>query len=567
MRILLGKCSRAHTSHFQENSESLALGYLAASLRTAGCVEVSVLDGALTCLRLDQLVERIVELKPVLIGFTISDSTFLESTFECAEQLRQKGISSHIILGGYTPSFQYRETLEACSAVDSVGLFEGEQTIVELAEALEEGEDWRRVHGIAYRENGKIVTSPARPALRNLDDLPFPSRDLVPYIVTNLDDTGVISVSGSRGCYANCSFCSIRAFSDAQAGLPIRVRSVKNIVDEIEYLVGVYGRREILLVDDVFILPGPAGKRRLGEFADEFRRRKLRVMLSISERACNITNETCIQVREIGVRQVLVGVEAGSDELLDYYNKRTTTEQNRRAIELLHRFEIDPTVSFINFAPTVALGQLRQNLEFLLSLRVNFLQGLLNRFQIYPGTPLGEDILRPKKFIGEFPKYDYVAEDPRTDIVYTIVRQSCGLLLTTAFELKRVERKIRRLLFKAEDDGASSVRLRRARIQFQRLQQCIMEDAGRLFGNILDSVEAGSIKTEAEILDCVLRLRDAVRHHFSIWRSQLAFFETFHPDLPVSDRCIDSDSCPWIGGLHEGSDHARTSEQNAISHI
>jgi len=567
MRIVLAKCPRAYSSHFQENSESLALAYLAASLRRAGYREVLLLDGSLTRLSVSEIAGRIMKLGPDLVGFTISDSTFLESTFQCAAQLRRLGSRSHIILGGYTPSFQHRETLFACDAIDSVCRFEGEETIVDLARALEERRDWRKVTGIAYRGSGSVVTTPLRRALRNLDELPFPSRDNVLYVIENMPETGVVGVSGSRGCYADCSFCSIRAFYDAENGPPIRFRSPKNIADEIELLVHTYGWSEIQLVDDVFVVPGQAGMHRLTQFVEEFRRRQLRVMLSISERACNIVDETCVMLREMGVRQILIGIEAGSDDLLNYYNKRTTIRQNQHAIELLQSMEIDPAVSFINFSPATTLEQLRQNLDFLLRLRVNFLQGLLNRFQIYPGTPLGEDILRSGRFVGKFPKYDYIPDDPRTDTIYKIVSQSCGLFLTTAFELKRIERQLRRLLFKTEDEGARSVRLREARNQFQRLQQSIMEDAGRLFRYVLDSVEAGSIKSDAEVLDCVLHLRNAVRHHFGIWHSQLAFFETFHPDLSRSDRCIESDSRAWINGLHEGSDHVRTNDQNVITHI
>jgi anaerobic magnesium-protoporphyrin IX monomethyl ester cyclase len=536
MDILLAKCPRTYTSHFQENSESLALGYLAASLTNARCEAVHIVDGSLTGLSLGEILRQIMEWNPNLIGFTISDSTFLESTFQCAELLRSKGIKSHIILGGYTPSFQHREILEACPAVDSVCRFEGEQTIVELAKTLGARGDWRKVPGIAYREGKSVVTSPLRPALRNLDDLPFPSRDVVPFILSNLSETGVISVSGSRGCYADCSFCSIRSFYDAQAGPPIRLRSARSVVDEIEHLVRTYGRREILLVDDVFVLPGKAGVRRLDEFRDEFNRRDLRVMLSVSERACSLTEDVCVRLKGIGVRQVLVGVEAGSDELLDYYNKKTSIDQNRRAIELLHRFEIDPTVSFISFSPATTLPQLRQNLRFLLSLRVNFLQGLLNRYQIYPGTPLGDEILQSGKFVGTFPKYEYIPDDVRTDMVYAVVRQTCGQFLTIAFELKRIERKLRRFLFNSEASAYNSAGIRKARAQFLSLQQGIMEDAAGLFEWILDRVESTTPERDSEIEDLVTVHRALVRDTFKTWLYQLVFFERCHPDL-TGDAC------------------------------
>jgi anaerobic magnesium-protoporphyrin IX monomethyl ester cyclase len=526
MRLLLAKCPRAYASHFEENSESLALGYLTAALRAAGRT-VDVLDASLTHKSLQELIEFIATNHYDFVGFTITDSTFLESTFECINSIRQRDLGTHLTVGGYTPSFQYAETLQACPAIDSVVRFEGEQTVVDLAESIERRNDWRKIPGIAYLDEGVVKTTDPRSPPRDLDVLPFPARDCLPYIMENLPETGAISVSGSRGCYANCSFCSIRAFYDAEKTSPIRLRSVTNIVDEIEELVTKYDRREILLVDDVFVIPNKMGMQRIQDFISEFERRDLRVMLSISERVCNVTDEIFGRLRRMGVRQVLVGVEAGSDELLNYYNKKTTSVQNRQAIETLARLEIDPTVSFINFAPVTTLEQLRHNLRFLLSLRVNFLQGLLNRFQIYAGTPLGDAMLRDGRVVGNFPKYDFIADDPRADLAYKISRQSLGLFLTTAFEMKRIARKLRRCCFEAESSGSLNA-MRKARNQFLDLQQSIMWDAAGLFDAVLDFSERQTEADDGEVQEYVEETRVRVKNTFRLWCGKLAFFEQFN---------------------------------------
>jgi len=132
VRIVLAKCPRAYASHFEENSESLALAYLTASLRRAGFNDVAVLDASLTQVPLPRMIALIATQQCDLIGFTIADSTFLESTYECVTSLRQLRVRGHVVLGGYTPSFQFTDTLEACGGIDSVARFEGEQTIVEL---------------------------------------------------------------------------------------------------------------------------------------------------------------------------------------------------------------------------------------------------------------------------------------------------------------------------------------------------------------------------------------------------------------------------------------------------
>jgi anaerobic magnesium-protoporphyrin IX monomethyl ester cyclase len=526
VKILLAKCPRAYASHFEENSESLALGYLTAALRAAGR-DVDILDASLTRKSLQDVIECISKNQYDFIGFTITDSTFLESTFDCINTLRERGVQAHLAIGGYTPSFQYAETLQACPAIDSVTRFEGEQTVVDLIDCIERGSDWRSVAGIAYLQDGSVKTTNPRSPPRNLDVLPFPARDCLSHLIENLPETGAISVSGSRGCYANCSFCSIRAFYDAEKTSPIRFRSVTNIVDEIEELVAKYHWQEILLVDDVFVIPNKMGMQRIQDFINEFERRNLRVMLSISERVCNVTDEIFGQLRRMGVRQVLVGVEAGSDDLLDYYNKKTTSVQNRKAIETLARLEIDPTVSFINFAPVTTLEQLRHNLRFLLSLRVNFLQGLLNRFQIYAGTPLGDEMLRDGRVVGKFPKYDFVADDPRADVAYKISRQSLGLFLATAFEMKRIARKLRRCCFEAESNGDLNA-MRKARNQFLDLQQSIMWDAADVFEAVLDFSGSQTEADDGEVQEYIEKNRAKVRKIFRLWCGKLAFFEQFN---------------------------------------
>jgi anaerobic magnesium-protoporphyrin IX monomethyl ester cyclase len=523
--IVLCKCPRAERSHFVENCECLALGYLAATLRRDGFADTRILDGCLEHLSIHELVSRVEIQQPRLIGFTISDQTFFESTFEVVRSLRNRGVSAHVVLGGYAPSFEYEETLRVCRGIDSVVRFDGEVTLLALARALETGQDWRSIPGIVYRDGDRIRVSPPASVIRDLDELPFPARDWVPTVLDSYGETGVISLATSRGCYANCSFCSIRAFADGQGAPSLRIRSVSNVVDEIEQLVDRFGRREFVIVDDVFLYPGPRGIRRLGDFITEFERRGLRVMLAVSERASNINDDVCARFRQMGIRQVLIGVEAGSNELLKDFNKHTTVEQNEEAIATLYRHGIDPQVSFINFAPAVRMQQLRSNVAFLLRLNVNFLQGLINRFQIHAGTGLGDQMLRDPRRTGAFPRFDYVADDPLTDRVYRIIQRSCGQFLTTAFELKRIERRLRRWMFMLEEVGGAMTATERAKAEFLRLQQSIMQQAGEIFLAICDDVESGLGGGQDGLDMCVTRFRARVHGLFEAWRIQLGFFE------------------------------------------
>ena len=125
---------------------------------------------------------------------------------------------------------------------------EPEQTIFELVRALEEGtkQNFKKIRGIAFNENGKKVVTPPRPVIEDLDSLPFPARHLLPmdaYFAAAKENPlrGEISkpwatMITSRGCPHNCVFCANHNFMGRQW----RGRSPENVVDEIEQLVRTY---------------------------------------------------------------------------------------------------------------------------------------------------------------------------------------------------------------------------------------------------------------------------------------------------------------------------------------
>lgn len=527
MRILLAKCPRAYESHFCENSESLALGYLAASLRDKG-FDVDILDAALLGLSQERTISKILNREYSLMGFTIADPTYVESTTDAIKILRHNGVKSHITMGGHSPTFHHREVLQMCPGLDSISMYEGEKTIVELAKALEENQDWRVVRSLAYRDGNGARCNPLRPLIADLDTLPFSARDTVPFILEHKKEEGVVSMAGGRGCPMNCGFCSIRAFYDAPRGSWWRVRSNKNIVDEMEYLVSTYGVKEILMVDDVFIGPGDKNKHRILDLVEEIKRRHLTVMLSVAERVDNIEEALFRTLRESGVRNILLGIESGSQQLLDYFNKGITIEQIERAIETLHNLGIDITVSFINFTPLTTLEQLKENIKFFVNLDVNILQGLLNRFQYYGGTPLGEQLLSTGFVRGKFPNFSCASVDKRVDLVYEIAKKSLGTFLAIANEINKTGRALRIKTFETEYRGAPEeiVVLKKDKARHQRIVAKIVEEAANLLYDIIDFVASEDLNNVTVISKYTEKMIDTSLSTYESWLGLIQFFES-----------------------------------------
>lgn len=115
-------------------------------------------------------------------------------------------------------------------------------------------EDWRDISGIAYRQAEQVVANPLRPAIEDLDLLPFPEHSDIDY---RRQDLSTASILGSRGCPWNCSFCSIRPFYEAQGGKLRRLRSPAAVVEEMHLFHVEQGAR--IFPSKTMIFWGPVG--------------------------------------------------------------------------------------------------------------------------------------------------------------------------------------------------------------------------------------------------------------------------------------------------------------------
>ena len=149
--------------------------------------------------------------------------------------------------------------------------FEGEHTLVELADAVSMGRDWRDIQGIAYVRDQTAIATPARPLVEDLDQLPYPERNYEPDAVLG---RSIMPILASRGCARTCSFCSIHTFYRAAPGKMVRTRKPAEVVREMLMLHEERGITIFLFQDDDFPLFGPVWRRWANEFVDELHRKR-----------------------------------------------------------------------------------------------------------------------------------------------------------------------------------------------------------------------------------------------------------------------------------------------------
>lgn len=402
--------------------EYAGVAYLAAVLRTAGH-DVDILDADLAGYDPDETVTKILEKDASLIGLTMLQVA-ANPAIHIIRKIREARPDCTIAVGGHFPTFAREELLSVCPDVDFIVLGEGEGAFLEATEAVLGGADWRNIPGIAYRDGDNVCVTAVRPLIEDLDALPFQTRDTLPEVLRR---GGPASLIGSRGCYGNCSFCSVNAFYRSQPGSSWRGRSPENIGEELEWLYRRMGADIIVFNDDNFIGPGKKGKERAYEIGEEILRRGLDLKFAIPAAVNDVDKELFGHLKRAGLRSVFLGVESMNQKDLKLYNKHTTVEQNEEAMRTLEELGVFYQIGFILLNPHSSLEDAKHNLSVIRSkiLKNDYCgtQVFTGDLRILAGTAL-ERLFKDEGFVHkERFHYTYTIPDQAVEQLREIIDQ------------------------------------------------------------------------------------------------------------------------------------------------
>jgi len=265
-----------------------------------------------------------------------------DAAFRMISLAKTRGIKVLVCSSDSTDRFD----LYLDAGADMILMGEGEQTLCELADALERDvKDFSFIPGIAFREGGKTIRTRPRELIRNLDDLPLPAWDLIdmePYREMWMKSTGYFSMNmcTTRGCPFKCNWCAKPIY-----GSRYHSRSPAHVVREIAFLKDKYRIDHIWFCDDIFGLkPGW-----IREFAQLVRERKLNFRFKIQARADLLLRENDMaELRSAGCENIWMGAESGSQRILDAMDKGITVEQIYQATRMAKENGILPSL-FIQF--------------------------------------------------------------------------------------------------------------------------------------------------------------------------------------------------------------------------
>jgi radical SAM superfamily enzyme YgiQ (UPF0313 family) len=377
------------------------LGILASCLKRAGH-EVEGLDINAHRYTQAEVVERLAKAEYDLVGMGGLVTTY-RTMIWFAEACKEIHPDRPVILGGNAVTPMPAMIMQHTKA-DIACVGEGEQTIVDVADALQEKRPLDGIPGIWFRRaDGQIVRNPPRPIIKDLDTIPWADRDVFPSALyagntvgsknrrkwldgDKVEDTVATKsflVRVSRGCPYRCKFC----YHDFM-GEGFRVRSPEEVVREMESLAARFGINYFGIGDDMATF----NRKKFGRICELIREKKMDIQFFTSLRANLASDEYLALLKDSGCQMVCYGLESGSQTILDAMDKHVTLDDQRRAVRLTKKYFGWCDATFIVGFPGETEETVRETIRFCQEMELE--PEAIFYATAYPGTWLYEEALR-----------------------------------------------------------------------------------------------------------------------------------------------------------------------------
>ncbi len=311
---------------------------------------------------------------PEVVGVSCKSQTFAAAV-QVAAVVKRIDPTIRVIVGGPHAAMVGAEILD-CPDIDVVVAGEGEQTLVEVLDAIAAGAPLEGIPGTIFRRDGETVTHPPRELIDDLDAMPYPHAaagdvlheyELYPPDAFN-------HVFATRGCPYNCFFCGSRNVWTRR----VRHRSADNVVEEVRRLAAL-GVSSVHFDDDTFGVH-PAHIR---DLCDGIRTRCGGIPWSCELHVNLIDDDTLAAMAVAGCRSIQIGVESGNDEILRAIRKGITIGKALAACRTVARHGVEVEAFFMVGFPQETEATLADTVAAMKKIR-----GVLSYsiFTPYPGT-------------------------------------------------------------------------------------------------------------------------------------------------------------------------------------
>nr|MBI4156727.1 radical SAM protein [Candidatus Woesearchaeota archaeon] len=343
-----------------------------------------VLDAQLLEMNYKDIEKEIQKIKPEVVGMAAFTFTIID-TLTLAKVIKEIDKNIKIVFGGpHATLFPY-ETLQQ-DVVDIVVVGEGEATFPELIENIDSYEKLARVNGLMFKDQyRKVIVTPPRDFIEDLDNIPIPDRTLTPYHQYSsvlAKKNPLTTMVTSRGCSFRCTFCD----RPQAGGKTWRANSVNRVVDEMQQIKDL-GINEILFYDDTWTMD----MNRAEKICREILARKLDIGWDVRTRVDRVSPELIRLMKKAGCLRINFGVESGTEKGLQIVKKDTNLEKVKLAFKVCKEENMDSLAYFMFGLPGENKEDMIKTLEFAKQLDANFCHFTV--FTPFPDTEAWRNLL------------------------------------------------------------------------------------------------------------------------------------------------------------------------------
>lgn len=367
----------------------IGLAVMASQAEKFGLAEVW--DGNVEPLTLEQLLQRLKTYAPDLVVVNTGFPS-IDSDMRVAQAIKAALPQTKVLAFGVYFTMLEKQGMENYPFLDFALIGEPDVTFEELLERVaHQRTDYEKVLGLGYHDaQGRLHQTGPRPFLEDLDQLPWPDRDLLKNDRYRLPHNNRVFtlVNTARGCPYHCTYCIVNSYY----GRKVRKRSVPAILAEIQHCVQRYHIRDFLFWEEVFSLD----KQYVLDLSRALIEAKLKIHWAATTRVGTITDEVVGAMKAAGCYLIGLGVESGVQSILDSAKKQQTLDDIRRAVAICKQHKLQTMGHFIFGLPGETPETAEATIRFMLELGLDYMQSYCA--VPYPKTELG-DLAKAKGWI------------------------------------------------------------------------------------------------------------------------------------------------------------------------
>ncbi len=388
MKVLLVKPYNL-SDHIQP---SLGLGMLASAIRHKH--EVEILDCIKEGVKISRFRERVERFAPQVVGFQTYtfDLDFVKEALRICKEMDAQAVT---MVGGPHPSgapietmeFFYRDLDFAFGGEAEIGL----PLLLERIERGTEPKEIKDIPGLIWRQGKRVIVND-KIYVQDLDKLGMPAWDLIHPETYPESQHGafyrkfpIAPLMLTRGCPFSCTFCMAHLVS----GKKLRKRSAEHVLEEMKILYNEHGIREFHIIDDNFTMNKEYAKSFLCKLIDS----GLDISWAVPNgiRADTLDEEMLDLMKQSGLYLISIGIESGSDRILELMKKSVTTEEIRKRVKLIRRAGLEAAGFFILGFPSETKEEMEATIRF--SLDMDLLRANFFTYLPFPGTESYQQLL------------------------------------------------------------------------------------------------------------------------------------------------------------------------------